>query len=129
MLVEKKHVVFLTPNPILKTRREELCESRQTSNLPSGCWSLSDPTFFFWGVLLLPLFEPSAAGQRCKAMQIGTAMQEVEYQLDAKATTLVSQLQMVPFHAETDRDGEMISNICWMPGAVFFFAIYAIESY
>lgn len=28
-------------------------------------------------------------------MQIGAAMQEVEYQLDAKATTLVSQLQMV----------------------------------
>lgn len=62
----------------------------------SGCWSLSDLTFFFLGGSV-PSFEPSAAdsGQRCKAMQIGAAMQEVEYQLDAKATTLVSQLQVV----------------------------------
>lgn len=71
--------------------------------------------FFLGGSV--PSFDPSAAdsGQRCKAMQIGAAMQEVEYQLDAKATTLVSQLQMVQVVICLSCFG--FFQTCWVPGA------------
>lgn len=93
------------------------CQSKVISSLyfqsPSGCWGLSD-LLGFWG--FSTDFEPSDdSGQRCKAMQIGAAMQEVEYQLDAKATTLVSQLQRVQVFICLCCFG--FFKICWVPGA------------